>query len=279
MITPVVTTVMFFRFLLGMAVFLPLEQLAPHRRRHNPFRAGWTTDALNYVGNGLLYLGLFQLWVTVVPDVLSWTRPLVLPIDLSEQPGIVQAIAVLAVGSFVYYWGHRLQHSWAPLWRFHAVHHSVRELDWLAGWRGHIFETGYFAVLTSTAMFLLNVSAPAVFLFTVYRFFEGQIEHSNVRVPLGPLKWVVPSPWFHHWHHASEREAWNKNFSPYPVWDVLFGTAYMPAGRLPTSFGIREPVPENYLGQLAYPFGLAEPVVRLQCWLEERVRRPWQVAA
>ena len=108
------------------------------------------------------------------------------------------------------------------------------------------------------------MATPASTIFTIYRFFEGRIEHSNVRVPMGFLKWVVPSPWFHQWHHAMDAEAQNKNFSPYPVWDVLFGTAYMPEGRFPTAFGVDAPVPKNYLGQLAYPFGLSRFVARLR---------------
>jgi sterol desaturase/sphingolipid hydroxylase (fatty acid hydroxylase superfamily) len=265
---------MVFRLLLVMAVFVPLERLAPHRRDQQILRSGWATDAASYVGNGLLYLGIFYVWVQLVPDALGWARPLVLPISLKDQPGVVQAIAVLAVGSFTYYWGHRLLHWYAPLWRFHAVHHSARHLDWLATYRGHVFETCYFTALSGTAMFILNVSAPAMFLFAVYSFFEGQIEHSNVRVPLGPLRWVVPSPWFHHWHHATDADARDKNFSPYPIWDVLFGTAFMPSGRLPSGFGLRESMPETYLGQVAYPFGLAERVGRAERWLTERWPRP-----
>jgi sterol desaturase/sphingolipid hydroxylase (fatty acid hydroxylase superfamily) len=260
----------FFRFLQGGAVFILLERLFPLRPVVPLLRADRVNDVMNLFGNGLLLLVILRLWRLNVPDVLGWAKPFVLSIKLS---GIVQVLAVLAVESFVYYWGHRLLHTWPLLWRFHAVHHSVQHLDWLAGFRGHVLETCYMTALVTPVMYLLNLSIPSMGLFFAYRFFEGNIEHSNVRLPLGPLKWVVPSPWFHHWHHAMEPEARNKNFSPYPIWDVIFGTAFMPQDRLPTRFGVHDPVPnDNYLGQVAYPFGLAAPVMRLQAWCTERVR-------
>ena len=252
------------RLLLAMAVFIPLERLAPHRGAQPVFRDGWLTDLLSCLVNGTLFVGIMFGWRQLMPEGAPWLRTLPPPFNFQGQPVLVQAVAVIAIGSFVYYWGHRALHRFSPLWRFHSVHHSARQLDWLATYRGHVFETCYFTALTSIPMAVLGLSTPVILAFVVYRFFEGFIEHSNVRVPLGPLKWVLPSPWFHHWHHSLEVETQNKNFSPYPVWDVLFGTAYMPVGRFPTRFGVDAPVPKGYLGQLAYPFGLAPVVERVR---------------
>lgn len=262
------------RFLLGMAVFLVLQRLLPLRRGVGAPRPGWASDALSFVGNALLWVALYKVWLRFVPDAFGSLRPLVPLLSVRGLPVALQVVATLALESFVYYWGHRLLHYWPPLWRFHAVHHSARHLDWFGGWRGHVFETVYFTAFTSFAMTLLDVGPPTVLAFTVYRFFEGQVEHSNVRLPLGPLRWVLPSPWFHHWHHASDREAWNRNFSPYPVWDVLFGTAYMPGDRLPSGFGVEDPVPDDYPGQVAYPLGLVGTVRRVERWLEAHLPMP-----
>jgi len=257
-------TLLLARFLEVMFVFVPLERLFPFHAGQTVLRPGWKTDALYYLANGVLFLVLLKIWQRLIPDGLAWLHPFSLDLSLARQPLVVQIVAVLAVGSFVYYWAHRALHAWRPLWRFHAVHHSIEQLDWLATYRGHVFETIYFTSLTSIAMAFLSVPTPVALGFTIYRFFEGQIEHSNVRVPLGPLKWVVPSPWFHHWHHSLDHEVQNRNFSPYPVWDVVFGTAYMPAGRIPDTFGVDEPMPRDYLGQFAFPFGLSEAAERIQ---------------
>jgi sterol desaturase/sphingolipid hydroxylase (fatty acid hydroxylase superfamily) len=237
------------RFLMAAAVFIPLERLLPHRTRHAILRSGWLTDLVSYFVNGAIFLVLLRVWQRVVDT--TWLQPL--PWTLRGQHVAVQAVAAILIGSFIYYWGHRALHTWPLLWRFHAVHHSSRKLDWLATYRGHVFETCYFTLLSAVPMALLEVSTPAVFAFLVYRFFESHIEHSNVRVPLGPLAWVIPSPWFHHWHHAIDADAQNKNVSPYPVWDVVFGTAFMPRNRMPEGFGTDEPVPDHYLGQVFFP--------------------------
>jgi sterol desaturase/sphingolipid hydroxylase (fatty acid hydroxylase superfamily) len=74
----------------------------------------------------------------------------------------------------------------------------------------------------------------------------------------------MPSPWYHQWHHAIDDDAQNKNFSPYPVWDLLFGTAFMPPHRMPSGFGVTEQIPMTYLGQVMYPLGLAQAVERVR---------------
>jgi sterol desaturase/sphingolipid hydroxylase (fatty acid hydroxylase superfamily) len=79
--------------------------------------------------------------------------------------------------------------------------------------------------------------------------------HANVNWDFGPLRSVVATPVFHRWHHSREREAWDKNFAGLlPLWDILFGTYYMPRGRYPENFGINEPMPAGWTGQFVEPF-------------------------
>jgi sterol desaturase/sphingolipid hydroxylase (fatty acid hydroxylase superfamily) len=79
--------------------------------------------------------------------------------------------------------------------------------------------------------------------------------HANVNWDFGPLRYVIATPVFHRWHHSREREAWDKNFAGLlPLWDILFGTFYMPRGCYPENFGICEPMPKGFFGQLWEPF-------------------------
>lgn len=259
-------------FLKALAVFVPLERLFPHRGAQPIFRPGWLTDVLCFFVNGALFTALLKLWLLAVPDA-AWLKPVSFDLGLAQAPLIVQILATILTGSLVYYWGHRLLHAWRPLWRFHAVHHSIENMDWLATYRGHLFETVYFTTLTSIVFIVVQMPQPAGLAFLIYRFFEGQIEHSNVRVPLGPLKWVLPSPWYHHWHHSTEAVAQNRNFSPYPIWDVLFGTAYMPSDRLPEKLGVDEPVPPDYIGQFFFPFGLGDWATQAQARIRGLLQR------
>ena len=148
-------------------------------------------------------------------------------------------------------------HAVPWLWRLHAVHHSIEELDWLAGARAHPLDQT-FAKAGLAPIFLLGFSGEAIGAFMLLYAWQSVFLHSNVKLKFGPgLRWLVASPEFHHWHHSKDRESRDKNFAgQLPLLDVIFGTASMPTGRRPTSFGIDEPMHQNYLSQLRAPVPL-----------------------
>jgi sterol desaturase/sphingolipid hydroxylase (fatty acid hydroxylase superfamily) len=167
----------------------------------------------------------------------------------------LQAICVLTLSDFTAYWLHRAFHrGW--LWRVHAVHHSSRELDWLSAVRlhplneiiGRMAQVLPFYFLGFSPLVLAGV-APFLSLYAI-------LLHANVSWNFGPLRYVIASPRFHRWHHTSEEEGLDKNFAGlFPIWDLAFGTWYMPTNKQPTVFGIvNHDVPENLWGQLMYPF-------------------------
>lgn len=139
--------------------------------------------------------------------------------------------------------------------RHHAVHHSSTDLDWLGSLRVHPVNDLVNKLAQATPVLLLGFN-PYVTLSTapVLTFYALFI-HANVNWDFGPLRSVVATPVFHRWHHSREREAWDKNFAGLlPLWDILFGTYYMPQGRYPENFGINEPMPDGWVGQLVEPF-------------------------
>ena len=90
----------------------------------------------------------------------------------------------------------------------------------------------------------------SVILITVQAIFI----HANVRMNFGPVRWLIATPQFHHWHHAHEPRAYNTNYAgEFPILDALFGTLYLPADRWPAQYGIDESEPAGYLRQLAWP--------------------------
>ncbi len=169
------------------------------------------------------------------------------------QPKWLQGVEVMLLADLLGYWVHRWFHR-AWQWRFHAVHHSSETLDWLASVRVHPFNELMNRLVQATPILLLGfdprvaiLSAPLLTLYAVGL-------HADVDWDFGPLRGVFASPVFHRWHHSSEPEALDKNFAGlFPVWDILFGTYYMPEGVRPRSFGTLEPVPEGIFSQLAYP--------------------------
>ena len=79
-------------------------------------------------------------------------------------------------------------------------------------------------------------------------------QHANVRLRFPVVRWIVPTPEWHHWHHATDPAARDRNFG-LPLIDKVFGTAYLPRGRRPSGFGIADPVPaQGYVAHLRYPF-------------------------
>jgi sterol desaturase/sphingolipid hydroxylase (fatty acid hydroxylase superfamily) len=107
----------------------------------------------------------------------------------------------------------------------------------------------------------LHLSPSAVAIFIAVSGWQGWLAHANVRLPYGPLRWLLVSPEFHHWHHSAERDAHDKNYAAIVAsWDVLFGTVYLPEGRQPLRYGIEERIPGGWIGRFFHPFRRRSPV-------------------
>jgi sterol desaturase/sphingolipid hydroxylase (fatty acid hydroxylase superfamily) len=178
---------------------------------------------------------------------------------LSRQPGWLQALQIYLLVDFFGYWAHRLFHT-GKWWPFHAVHHSSEAVDWLASVRVHPVNELVDRLVQATPVILLGynptltiATAPLLTLYAITL-------HANVNWDYGPLRAWISSPVFHRWHHSNEPEARNKNFAGLlPLWDILFGTYYMPKERVPTNFGIDSPIASGFFEQLWEPFKKLRP--------------------
>lgn len=148
------------------------------------------------------------------------------------------------------------------LWRFHSIHHSAEHLDWLAAHREHPLDTVYTLTLINLPAFLLGFPVGTLAGLVAFRGLWAIYIHSNVRLPLGPLRMLVGAPELHHWHHDCARDAGNyANISP--LMDLLFGTYRCPDHE-PEKFGIREQISPTWIGQMLHPFGIAWRVSKAQ---------------
>jgi sterol desaturase/sphingolipid hydroxylase (fatty acid hydroxylase superfamily) len=237
-------------FALLFLIFVPLEKLFALRSQ-KVFRPGFLTDFTHMLVNRFLtIIGAFALAVVMALPFI-WLRSFHIVDALPSAASLPLAIALVFVGQ---YWGHRLTHQVPFLWRFHAVHHSISQMDWVAAGRLHPLDAAFTLAFTIVPLFLLGYSggvfagvAAGVTLLAIF-------QHANVRLRFPVIRWVVPTPEWHHWHHAIDAEAVDKNFGM-PVVDRFFGTSYMPRDRYPAGFGTHDPVPaDGYLRHLAYPF-------------------------
>jgi len=238
-------------FIFLTVLFWPLEKVFPAKEQKF-FRPRWWTDLAFFLGQYLLWGGLV---LTVLQFFRGWLDgivPAAFRAAVQSQPWWLQAIEVILLSDLFIYWGHRLQHRVGFLWRFHSIHHSAEHLDWLAAHREHPIDTIYTMGLINLPAFLMGFPLEALAGLLAFRGLWAVYIHSNVRLPIGPLRVLIGAPELHHWHHSKEREAGNyANISP--LMDILFGTYKCP-NHEPEAFGLKEPMPKSYLGQLLYPF-------------------------
>jgi sterol desaturase/sphingolipid hydroxylase (fatty acid hydroxylase superfamily)/sugar lactone lactonase YvrE len=180
-------------------------------------------------------------------------EPRALPVK--DLPLWQQCVAVLLIQDVLMYWIHRAFHT-RLAWSFHAVHHSPTVLDWLSTVRFHPVNSLLEFTLADVAVLLLGFSPQALVVLAPVNIVYSAMVHANLSWTFGPLRYVFASPVFHRWHHTREAEGLNKNFAPtFPLLDVVFGTFYMPPGKLPEQFGNGEAdFPAGFWGQLLYPF-------------------------
>jgi sterol desaturase/sphingolipid hydroxylase (fatty acid hydroxylase superfamily) len=254
--TPYIGLDWFILDLLGSSlVFIFIEKLFAHRKKQPIFRPEWQTDFNHFIVNHML-VG-FALLATnlmvhkgfgwaVKSDVQAWIQGL---------PFVLELLLIILVADLVQYWTHRAYHeTW--LWRLHAVHHSSKHMDWMAGSRQHIIELLLTRTLVLAPIFVLGFSKEVIDAYIVVVGFQAVFNHCNVNVRLGPLRYLIVTPNFHHWHHSQDKEALDTNYAAhYAFLDYLFGSAAKSDKIWPQEYGVLgDYVPNGFIAQFKFPF-------------------------
>jgi len=234
---------------LAALAFLPLEHIAAaHARRRRRFA---TDLAFATIGQVLVQVGLvFATGVVLARlDAIAVDRPLLADIG-DRRARFVTEVAVglllFELGGYLY---HRLAHAVPALWRLHEIHHSSETMDWLASFRQHPLEIVLVTLAQNAPLVLLGVPLGAHAAVLVALKLATVFVHSNVRVPIGPLRFVVATPRFHHRHH--QRGGAVANFASFlPCIDLLFGTH---SDASSDRFGIERTLPDSFVGLLVAP--------------------------
>ncbi|HEX4953516.1 MAG TPA: sterol desaturase family protein [Thermoanaerobaculia bacterium] len=237
-------------------VFVPLERIFPLRRDQAVFRPGWTTDSLHFLVSHLLVQVSTLLTLAPATVFFAFARRPEVAAWVAAQPGLLQFVEIVLVADLAEYAIHRAFHRVSWLWPFHEVHHSSREMDWLAGSRLHLVDVVMTRGFTFLPIYLLGFAQGPVYAYLAFVSIHAVFIHANVRLRFGWLERLVVTPHFHHWHHSAAPEAVDKNFAVHLPWlDRFFGTCHAPAERWPDAYGTQhDRVPEGYPGQLAHPF-------------------------
>lgn len=241
-------------------MFMALEKLLPRYKEQVILRAEWGLDLLYFCINHLA-ISAILIYGNYHAAHFDWALSPALHAAVQSVPVLVQFVLIVLCADFVLYWEHRLYHEVRALWPIHAVHHSVEQLDWLAGSRGHFIQVFSERAMVMVPLYLLGANEAALNMYVVFAALQAVLIHCNTGLPFGWLKYVLVTPQFHHWHHSSERPALDTNYSAHTLlFDKLFGTYHMPGAHWPAEYGTTSPLPRRFWGQLFYP---------LKMWLKK----------
>jgi sterol desaturase/sphingolipid hydroxylase (fatty acid hydroxylase superfamily) len=146
--------------------------------------------------------------------------------------GVWYPISLVGIVLFIdlyKYWHHRLKHTIPFLWAMHSFHHSAEGLTWATGGRHYWFEAVLDAALLPIIPILFHLPPSMIWALGVINFFPDTCAHANVRIRLGRFVTWIGNPQWHRIHHSVQPEHFDKNFSGLlPLWDIVFGTAWIP---------------------------------------------------
>lgn len=243
-------------------VFSPIEVLWPAYPKQSVFRPQWLNDIVYFLST---HLPIQVTTLMILLPASQLTRYLNLPgipAQMDKLPWLVEFFLAVLVADLAQYWIHRGFHEIPFMWRFHAIHHSSKALDWIAGSRAHLVED----VVVRGGMLIPMMLIFPQDMMVAYLFFVN-IHATWAHCNFGPtVKWLEPyliQPRYHHWHHTSQQEAIDRNFAIHFPWiDRIFGTHYLPKDdRWPDTYGLHEEnIPQGFWAQFFYPLTPRKPV-------------------
>ncbi|WBX75782.1 sterol desaturase family protein [Tenacibaculum ovolyticum] len=237
-------------------LFVPIELAFPKNKRQSKFHEEWRTDLI-YFGISHLAIQLFGV-ITKKPAVafFGWMNLDQVHVFISELPFLVELFLALFITDIFQYWAHRFFHSHHYLWRFHSIHHSTQNMDWLAGSRTHFIDIFFTRSVSYIPLYVLGFSTLTFNVYILFIAIHAVLIHANTRINFGFLKYIITTPQYHHWHHCEEPEHYGNNFAVvFPFIDKIFGTYHLPGKEWPKGTGLIDATfPKGFVKQLFFPF-------------------------
>lgn len=238
------------------AIFIPIELFLPQRADQTKFHPEWRTDLVYFAVGHLLVQYTAILVRYPAESVFGQLGVSGIQSAIKTLPFVVQLLLAMLLADFFQYAAHRAFHANRYLWRFHAVHHSIVSVDWLAGSRLHLVDVVLTRAFSYVPLYLCGFSMAVFYTYVAIVALQAVAAHANTRLPFGWLKYLLVTPQYHHWHHSDDPAYYDKNFAiHFPFIDRLFGTYHLPGDEWPVSMGLGTArFPKGYLRQLIFPF-------------------------
>lgn len=237
-------------------IFVPIELFLPKNKEQSKFHKEWKTDLLYFAISHLAIQLLGVLTKKPAVAFFGWMHIENIHEWIQSLPFIIELFIALLITDIFQYWAHRFFHSHHYLWRFHSVHHSTENMDWLAGSRTHFIDIFFTRSMTYIPLYILGFSTLTFNVYIIFIAIHAVLIHANTRFNFGFLKYIITTPQYHHWHHCQESEHYGKNFAVvFPFIDKIFGTYYLPNQVWPKGTGLVDAsFPKGFLNQLVFPF-------------------------
>ena len=235
------------------AVIFMAERVRPHEQEwRSSDQQTWQDLSHTVLTKGVVQVMIVFAGVIGLAEYISADGRAPWPVD---WPIWAQAILGMLVAEFGLYWMHRISHEWYPMWRFHALHHSVRRLWFVNTGRFHFMDTVLSIAAAMPLLIVLGAPTDVFIWVSITTAFVGMLTHANIDMRCGPMNYIFNTPVLHRWHHSTDLREGNKNYGEVLiVYDLLFGTYVNPDRRPPVEIGIKEAMPSGFWHQLLAPF-------------------------
>ncbi len=256
----------YFYWLLVLSLFVwTLEILFPWRKQQGIVRHDFWMDVFYMFFNFFLfslvaYNAISNVAVVAFNNFLSlFGIKNLVAINVASLPAWVQLLILFVVRDFIQWNIHRLLHRVPWMWEFHKVHHSVEEMGFAAHLRYHWMENVIYRTLEYIPLAMIGFGVQDFFIVHIFTLAIGHLNHANIYLPIGPLKYIFNSPQMHLWHHAEElpKGSSGVNFGiTLSIWDYLFGHAHVPQERADIKLGFSnlKIFPQTFWAQITYPW-------------------------
>jgi len=252
----------FYWLILLSLVVWGLEILFPWRKDQKIFRKDFWLDTFYmffnfYIFKLIIFIAFSNVTAQLFLDLLGGDFRDFAMIDMSGYALWIQLIVFFIVTDFIQWFTHVMLHKYEFLWKFHKVHHSVEEMGFAAHLRYHWMENVFYTPMKYIAVMLFFGFEPSSTFIVYYLSIAiGHLNHANIKLTYGPLKYIVNNPVMHLWHHSyslpeDRRNGVNFGIS-LSIWDYIFRTSYVPedSGTIKLGFPGMESFPDNFKDQL-----------------------------
>ena len=255
----------YFWGLIAISLFVWILEIAfPWRKQQSIFRKDFWLDTFymffNFFIFAIMISGVYRVIELAFGEFNVTMQSLTL-IDMSSWPMWLQLLIFFIILDFVQWFTHILLHRYSFLWKFHKVHHSVKEMGFAAHLRYHWMENILYKPLKTFGVMILGGFEPEqAFIVHFFAIAIGHLNHSNIKITWGPLKYILNNPVMHLYHHSyvlPEGRRFGVNFGiSLSLWDYIFKTNYIPedSGTIELGFPGDEKFPQDFLGQITYGF-------------------------